>query len=303
MRALVIGHGSIGVRHARILQEEGCEVGVVSRREIEASPRYATISEGVRGHRPEYVVVANRTSEHGAALEGLAAAGFKGTVLVEKPLFQDARSVPENAFAGLLVAYNLRFHPGVRALREALRGQRVLSVQAYAGQYLPTWRPGRDYREAYSASRTQGGGVLRDLSHELDYLNWTLGGWTRVAAVGGQLSSLEIDSEDTVVMLAAFHACPAVSVQLNYLDRPGRRSVIANTDDHTVVLDFTEGYVQIDGARTPFSAGRDDTYRAQHQAILSGEAADVCTVGEALSVMHLVEAAERSLDSNQWATR
>ena len=303
MRALVVGYGSIGARHTRLLQEEGCTVGVVSRRAVEASPCYATVAEGIHLHRPEYVVVANRTVEHRSAIEELAAAGFEGTVLVEKPLFEDSRLVPSTPFARLLVAYNLRFHPGVRALRDALCRQRVLSVQAYAGQHLPAWRPDRDYREVYSARRAEGGGVLRDLSHELDYLNWMLGGWTRATATGGQLSMLEIDSEDTVVMLAAFRACPAVSVQLNYLDRPGRRSVVANTDDHTVVLDLTEGYLQIDGVRTPFYAGRDDTYRAQHQAILSGDVADVCTVDEALSVLRLIEAAERSLDTYQWVAQ
>lgn len=304
MRALVVGYGSIGARHARILQEEGCAVGVVSRRAVDVSPCYTTVAEGVHGHRPDYVVVANRTVEHRPALESLAAAGFEGTVLVEKPLFQDPCPVPKNAFARLLVAYNLRFHPGVQRLRAALRGERVLSVQAYAGQYLPAWRPGRDYREVYSSHKVAGGGVLRDLSHELDYLNWMLGGWTRATAIGGTLSTLEIDSEDTAVVLAAFRDCPAASIQLNYLDRPGRRAVLVNTDAATFELNLTEGYVQTDaGAREPFTVGRDDTYRAQHRAILSGEAGDVCTAPEALDVLRLIEAAEMTLDTPRWVTR
>lgn len=30
MRALIIGYGSIGKRHARVLAEEGCEVALVT---------------------------------------------------------------------------------------------------------------------------------------------------------------------------------------------------------------------------------------------------------------------------------
>ena len=303
MRALVVGYGSIGARHARLLHEEGCVVGVVSRRDVDVAQRYATVAEGIREHRPAYVVVANRTVEHRPTLEALTAADFQGTVLVEKPIFNGAESVPSNRFAALFVAYNLRFHPGVQLLRDTLRGMQVLSVQAYVGQYLPTWRPGRDYREVYSARKDEGGGVLRDLSHELDFLNWILGGWTRATALGGHLSSLDVDSDDVAVVTAAFRACPAATIQLNYLDRVGRRSVLVNADTHTIELDLVRGYLQVDDQRTSFEVGRDDTYRAQHQAILCGQDSDVCTADEALDVMSLVYAAERSFNDQQWSTR
>jgi predicted dehydrogenase len=291
------------MRHARVLREEGCEVAIVSAREIGASTRYATVLEGVIKHRPEYVVIANRTVEHRVALEELAANDFQGIVLVEKPLFANSIPLPPNRFERLLVAYNLRFHPGVQLLRDTLQQTRALSVLAYVGQYLPTWRPSRDYRSVYSASKAAGGGVLRDLSHELDYLNWIFGGWNRVTALGGHLSTLDIDSEDTAVLIAAFHRCPAVSVQLNYLDRIGRRFVIVNSHDHTIELNITGGYMQIDDWRTALSVGRDETYRAQHRAILSGSFQDVCTAEEGLDVLQLVEAVEEAMEIQRWVRR
>ena len=41
-------------------------------------------------------------------------------------------------------------------------------MRVYAGQCLPTWRPESDYKNTYSAKSEKGGGVLRDLSHEID---------------------------------------------------------------------------------------------------------------------------------------
>ena len=38
-KALVIGYGSIGSRHARLLDELGCEVGVVSQRVLKTLGR------------------------------------------------------------------------------------------------------------------------------------------------------------------------------------------------------------------------------------------------------------------------
>ena len=207
MNALVVGHGSIGARHARILKDEGCAVGVVSGR-LGPAVRFKTLADGLKQHDPLYVVVANRTADHKSTIHALAAAGYTGRVLVEKPLFSSLSPLPTHQFQSLHVAYNLRFHPVLRALHGAIEGHRVLSVQAYAGQYLPDWRTGRDYRDSYSADRAQGGGVLRDLSHEFDYLGWLLGPWIRATALGGHLSTLEIDSEDVAVVLAAYTACP-----------------------------------------------------------------------------------------------
>lgn len=307
VRALVVGFGSIGERHARILGEEGCDVAVVSRREVGAARRFDSIAAAVGGHRPGYAVVANRTHEHRGALGELAAAGYRGTVLVEKPLSHGVGELPDHDFEHLFVGYNLRFHPGIQRLRRLLKDECVLSVQAYAGQYLPNWRPGRDYRSVYSAERLAGGGVLRDLSHELDYLSWLLGGWTAVAAAGGKLSSLEVDCEDTVVALLAFRACPAVVLQLNYLDRAGRRSILVNTDRHTVELDLAAGTLRRDppagGETERLSVERDDTYRSQHRAVLESRHEDLCTAGEARDVLHLVEALERAIATRAWVTR
>lgn len=306
MRALVVGYGSIGSRHARILAEEGCDVAVVSGREVGPVRRFGSVAAAVAEHRPGYVVVANRTSEHCASLAELAAASQRGTVLVEKPLCEAPCELPRAGFEHLFVGYNLRFHPGLWRLRELLAGERVLSVQVYAGQYLPDWRPGRDYRSGYSAGRATGGGVLRDLSHELDYLQWMLGDWRAVAAAGGRLS-LEVECEDTVVALLELDGCPAVALQLNYLDRRGRRTVLVNTDRQTLELDLVAGRLvrtpSVDGDAESFAVDRDATYRAMHRAVLGGRHGDLCTAAQALDVLRLVEAAERAIATRTWVAR
>ena len=141
-------------------------------------------------------VVTQKKGEFVDLFAELAAAGYAGRVLVEKPLFGRSLSVPLNSFQSLSVAYNLRFHPLIQRLQDLLVGETVISVQAYVGQYLPDWRPDTDYRYSYSAKVAEGGGALRDLSHELDYLGWLFGAWSAVTAFGGHLSLLEIDSDD-----------------------------------------------------------------------------------------------------------
>lgn len=300
LRAVVVGYGSIGARHARILAQLGLQVSVVSRRQVEVARRYASISEAVSIERPDYVVIASRTAEHREDLAELARTGFAGIVLVEKPLFATAAALPAGRFAKAAVGYNLRFHPALLTLRAHLAGSSVYAMHVYAGQYLPDWRPSQDYRAGYSAEKA-GGGVLRDLSHELDYIEWLVGRWIRLAASGGHESDLEIDSDDVFCLLLEAEQCRHVTVSLNYLDRSPRRDIVALTSKGTVRVDLICGTVDLNGNVESFSVQRDDTYIAIHRAMIDGTADDVlCSMDEGNSVMQLIAAAEQAATEGRW---
>ena len=237
---LVSGFGSIGQRHVRILREMGQKVHVFSRRKLQEEEYYQNLEAALSEVHPEYVVIANETSEHESTLKKVLSFGVP-KILVEKPLFSTSiENLTENPKSHVSIAYNLRFHPLLQRLRSEIKVQIVLSVKIYVGQYLPDWRPQQDYRKSYSASRGQGGGVLRDLSHELDYINWLFGPWQAISALGAHYSSLPGDSDDVFCLLLKMERCPALSLQMNYLDRCGRREITINTDEHTYHLDLVK---------------------------------------------------------------
>ena len=303
-RVLVVGFGSIGSRHARILGAQGHRVAVASRRDVDHPRRYATLYDGLMGEQPDYIVVANRTSEHYEALRILSENGYTGRVIVEKPLFESPQSVPVHRFVQSAVGYNLRFHPVIQRLRVLLMGETVLSAQVYVGQYLPAWRPDRDYRASYSAHKSEGGGVLRDLSHELDYVNWLFRGWTRLTALGGMVSALEIDTDDVFAVLMETRDCPVVTVQLNYVDRVLRREILVNTDLNTFRADLIKGTLHIDGsASEAHKVGRDETYIAQHRALLAATSDTLATLEDGVNVLRMIDAAERAARDRCWISR
>jgi predicted dehydrogenase len=297
MKTLIIGFGSIGQRHARFLKEIGCEVGVVSRRQIEYSPSYRSVREAITAWKPEYAVIANETSLHQHTFEELADYGFTGRVLVEKP----SGFLPEqHPFEYVAVAFNMRFHPLLIALRHALQGERVLTLQVYCGRYLPDWRPQRDYSTIYSAHAELGGGVLRDLSHELDYLLWLAGNWREVCAAGGKLSSLNITSDDAWAILLKMKSGAIGSLQVNYLDHPGRREIVINTDESTYVADLIKGTLSKNGTAESFNVPMDQTYVSQHRAMLSEHREQLCSLAEGIEGMRLIDAVERSARESRW---
>jgi len=303
--ALIVGFGSIGARHARVLQALGLRTAVVSRRAVEWPDCHADLEAALAAVQPGYVVIANATADHVATLDQLVRAGYRGKVLAEKPLSATPPAPAQvktwqDQFAAIFVAYNLRFHPALAALNAALASESVISAQVYCGQDLNSWRPGRDLTQSYSASRAQGGGVLRDLSHELDYANWLFGPWEKLAALGGHLGPLPMDADDNWGVLLQTAHSPLVTLQVDYYNRPATRRIVVNTDIASYLLDLVAGTLARNGEAQAFAVERDATYRAQHEAILSGVPSAACTLKEGLAVMDMIAAIEQAGETAQW---
>lgn len=203
--------------------------------------------------------------------------------------------------APVFVGYNLRFHPLAQRLQTLLGERAIVSAEIHVGQHLADWRPGRDHRASYSGDAEAGGGVLRDLSHELDLALWLFGKLRRVSAIAGRSGALGTNAEDHALLLASFARCPACSIALNCLDRPARRAVHVVTTAGNATLDFIAGTFSVDGETVERAAlDRDATYRAQHEALLSGAPSPLCTYEEGLAALRFVEAAERANLARTW---
>ena len=302
MHALVIGYGSIGMRHTEVLKSLGCIVSIVSNRKLNIERCFSNISDAINKEKPEYIVVANKTNEHINTLIELQKIGFKGNILIEKPLSHNLLEIPEKNFKNVFVAYNMRFNPLLQRLFHELEGERVISSQAYVGQYLPDWRPKRDYRKSYSSKKLEGGGVLRDLSHELDFMCWLFGGWKRVAAIGGHYSELEIDSDDVFGIMLETINCPLSLVQLNYLDRFSRRHIIVNTCNHVFEIDFIKKTFQKDNNVIASDFDRNDSFLMQHKAVMENDYKYLCKFDSGKDILRLIIAAEKSAykENNNW---
>lgn len=302
-RVLVVGFGSIGARHARLIAARGLEAAVVSRRVVEWPLRFVSIAEACAGWTPQFAVVATETAAHLPALRELRRAGFAGPVLIEKPL---AAALPADdeiaalAPGNVRVAYNLRFHPAIQRLKAALEGKDVISASLYAGQDLRAWRPGRAAESTYSADRRQGGGVLRDLSHELDYFQWIFGRWIRLTAAGGHVGPLPIDADDCWSIVTQTERCRVGTIQLDYYHRRGARLICVNTADGTLEVDLIRHTFQDGSELQSFAMERDSTYVAQLDAFLREESGVLCSFEEALASMRMIEAVERAATADAW---
>lgn len=241
MKMLIVGCGSIGRRHA-LNAAEISTVGVFDA-SIE-NARACADQSGARAFgsladalawKPEAIVVA---TPHRSHLEIARQAIAGADVLIEKPLSHSLDGVEEflraadNSGHRAFVVCNMRFHPGPLALRANLhRVGKPLFARAHVGNYLPSMRPGRDYRELYAARRAEGGGVVLDAVHEIDYLSWLFGPVEHVACKAARLSDLDIDVEDHALIALTHGAGVESSAELDYLrPRKSRGCEIVGTE-------------------------------------------------------------------------
>ena len=284
MRVLVVGYGSIGSRHCEVLSSLGHEVEVLTSKDLKEFKSYKSFDE-IPLSEFDYFVIATPTNKHFENLEFLNKNVKNKIIFCEKPLFESKKAhlKLENS---VFVGYVLRYHPLLLKLKNELKNEKIIFAQAKCSSYLPTWRPNTDYKACYSSDKERGGGVLLDLSHEIDYLLWLLGDFELSFSVDKKISDLEISSHGEII-----------SVSLDYISKITQRTLLIETLNKTFLLDFIAGCLKIadkNGEILEFlvKIERNSSFKAMHEDIL-GKKEFACGYEFGLKTMEIINAVQK----------
>ena len=184
---MIAGLGSIGRRHLRNLVALGERDIVLFRtglstmpdEELEGFPTERNL-EAALSRSPDAVIVANPTALHLDVAIPAAQAGCH--VLLEKPVSGTLDRTEELRLAALsgkgriLVGYQYRFHPGLKAVKAWLEADavgRVLTAAAEYRDHVPAWHPWEDFRKVYF-SKKETGACREMFAFELGWLTCAL---------------------------------------------------------------------------------------------------------------------------------
>jgi len=318
---LIVGLGSIGKRHASIINEFFPLVKVVALRhsgckktDLDMFGLYDCVTsiEEAIAYKPQAAIISNPASKHIEAAIKLAEVGVN--LLIEKPISDSVKGVKEliklchqnNCI--LMVAYNLRFLPSLIEFKEQIKSNKIgkiLSIRSEVGQYLPSWRPELDYRDSVSANKDLGGGVLLELSHDIDYISWIFGPIKWVQSYISKQSSLEIDVEDFANILLGFDNNElTASLNMDFFRHDTTRKCFAIGEKGTLMWDGVNNEVKYfaKGERNweiIFSSNIDKnyTYLKEIKSLFSAvEAQSSSSINgnDAMQVVVAIEAIKRS---------
>lgn len=322
---LVIGSGSIAKRHIANLKQLFASAWVAC---VSASGRtlrvedvgddvlcFASIQEAL-AMKPDFAIIASPAPWHIEHALLLLEQGVP--VLIEKPVADSLERL--GGLHPLLierasiidVAYNLRYMGSAQAFKALLDEGKVGAVRSVSidvGQYLPDWRPASDYRKNVSARRALGGGVLLELSHELDYLGWLFGRFQSVYCVARNSGALDVDVEDTVDALLVRNDGLVANLHMDFLQRAPVRTCKVVGQAGTLVWDILNNRISLHTGRDQQSVLFDDPAydrnimyinQLRHFAkVATGAARPAVGIDDALETLHLIEAMKRSAAIDQ----
>jgi predicted dehydrogenase len=234
-RVGIIGLGSIGTRHAKILLMNNIEVlGYDTSEQSIARAKSAGITISNRSEikrHASHVIIATPNQHHTRDLESFV--GFQMPILIEKPLgtnFSDSKLLVKKASeqnTPVFVAYNLRQRKVVKAILEILKKydpETIISAQFHCGSYLPSWRPDTDYRIGYGSLKKTGG-VVFDNIHEIDLALHIFGKGKLISSTLINTGHLEIESEDFASLVIKHKSGTISAITLDYLRQPAKRTI------------------------------------------------------------------------------
>lgn len=216
MKLVIAGLGSIGKRHKDNLESLGHEV-----------INDYTVADGI--------LICNPTSLH--LKTALEVQKYNRPIFIEKPISHNLDNL-DKLFGNILVGYCLRFDKSLQEFKAKISQEKIKTIKIVCQSWLPDWRPDKDYRQSYSAKKELGGGVLLDLSHEIDYALWFFGP-VKVAKAKLQMApELEIETEAKANLKLEFVSGVKAEIYLSYADREYKRFCEVITDKESLIWNF-----------------------------------------------------------------
>ncbi len=256
MKILVVGCGSIGKRHIRNLLSVNageiiaCDINDKKLNEVKEEfsiKAFSDVEEALSINKYTAAFICTPPSYH--VVQALKFLEQDIHCFIEKPLssnlegIDDLINMADSKQRTVVIGYNIRFSPQLRKIKKLIDNDvigNIFSLRASSGYYLPYWRPNEDYRKGYGSKEEQGGGIVLDASHEIDYIRYLLGEVEEVSAVCKKISHLEIDTED-FAEITMHHRNGAYSqIHLDYLQTNYRRSCEVIGEKGMLVWDINE---------------------------------------------------------------
>lgn len=262
MKILVIGGGSIGQRHisnlVKLIPRKSIHVYDIEKNQLNLVSKKFKITSVSKLTFDDYdcLFICTPPSTHvKLAMDGLKHGCH---VFIEKPLSSYSKGITslkrltkkKNLLA--FVGYNFRFNRGLNHIQKILHKKQLgkpLFVSAQYGQYLPDWRPLKNYKKNYSALKRLGGGIIHDSSHEIDYLIWLFGNPKEIQSNYVKTDILKTDVEAIAEIILKFKNNILGTIHLDFVRREYKRSVEILCENGIIYWSLKEGKVKIFNAK------------------------------------------------------
>jgi len=314
-RLVVVGTGSIGKRHARLLAKrkdisvELCDPNPQTLSEaLEETgtlPKHHSFDQMLES-RPDMVLIASPHELH--TEQTLRALKAGAHVLCEKPMsdrLDTAFQVLETTqYINRVLVYGFsnHFHPGVLKTKGIIESGQLGEI-LYVHFHVGTYGTLVNSRSRYQANTEAA--LLMDYVHQPDLLYWMFGkNPVGVYATGSLGGNLELKSNPNSITILLDYGGPlTASIHLNYLQYPDRYHFEFLGDLGWIYYDLNANILYFGDRKNEAVSQekvyfeRDTIYEDEHQAffdVIAGKRSPESSAKDALQSMIVLEAAVQS---------
>ena len=311
-KILICGYGSMGRKYHELIKKNWKNVGIIlvtsqnlEKKELGKNIEVERDLKSAINKNCTHAIIANPATEHVEYAIKVLENGINA--LIEKPLFTDEGENQEEILGKIknkekaFVGYVLRQDKIIKKIKNIIDSGKLgelIAIDAKCGSWLPDWRPNRNYKETVSAKKSQGGGVLLELSHEIDLVLYLAGsinveyGWTKNTGILG------IETDDIASIAGVTKKDVRVNIGIDFCSKPAKRFGEIKLSKGSISYDLIHRKVIV----TEYSKGSSDVYEMPQNAkdrlmkqihyLLDNESyqsQDFCSIEEAIEVVNVIK--------------
>jgi len=208
----IVGRGSIGRRHGKILENLGYNVYFLRRKKNKNCNNEISKYKDLNSYNFESYFICNPSSLHISAVKKIYKFDKNRNLkfFIEKPIVTDFNDflylknlIKKNAKKVFIYSgYMLRHDPEIKSIKGIINYNRFkIRYAKFNWQtYMPSWHPWENYKKSYASQKKYGGGVLFTCSHEID-ISILLFGKAKQVFCTITKSKLKTDVENSVFLI------------------------------------------------------------------------------------------------------
>ena len=291
-KILIIGLGSIGLKHHQILKKinKKFKIKVLSKNKIKNIDYIE--KKKILEFNPNYIIISNHTSKHIEYLNFINNHFKRVKILVEKPLFHKPIKFKIKNYNKVFVGYNLRYHPVVDKLKKLIKKNKFYYSSLTCFSFLPNWRNNIDYRLSNSAQKKYGGGVLTELSHEIDLIDYLFNIKKIHSSFNSKISQLKINTDDFLNLNTFCNKVKFCNLNVNFFDNLKERKIKIVGKDYSYEADILNNLIKVHNNKNfitkKIKIKAINTYEKLHKSILNNKYRNICDLKQGQKILKII---------------
>ena len=314
-----IGFGSIATKHISIIEDfyPDIEICIVTKRNLNKKYKtYKNISS-LKKKNIDAVFITSPANEHYKALKILYTEDLN--FFIEKPIFHKnydmskiEKYLKNNNHLICQIGYVFRhddiFHKFKYLLSQNYLGK-IENIKIYCGSDLSKWRSQKNLKHSISLNKLKGGGVLLELSHEIDYCLWLFGKIKFIKADLINSGKFLSKVEDMANILMINDKKQEINMHLNFCQDKSERFCMVTGKKGVIKIDLINRFIKVNTEKLSkkiiFKSQLNEIYKKQIDIFFNSiylKKKSSVPVSEGLKVLDIIEKAKISHKSNKIIT-